>query len=771
MSEEDGGGTSSEAHDELARRDERLLDICRAHRRLQHLYDISRLLACFESVERTIPEVMAIFDEALTLDSAVFILDAPERPRTLAWRSEADGEHRLRAAKVHAQLTYRSLMRCGIDLESAATMTFAFRRGEDVSRTGEQRDGRKNFVLLPLALERGDVLGALQIEGAYRLDEQDLAFMSAVVDELAIAVDRCATKTARSSTRTADASSFDGCLVVADNVHLAAPALADIGVTGGEERDGAMPRLRLELDAVRESRIHARTRRACGTGDTQRELERGRNAERRRRSRSRGDGIQRSAARMDHLFSELVDAAAIEASRLSIAPELAPVTQLVAAAVDSCRSLAARKDLSVVSEVQVDLRPLYADPRRLEQVLASLLGNAANLAPLRGTVTVRAESIGDETVFSVGDDGPGIPEGEIPHLFDPLREAGSAAHHGTGLGLFIVKGIVEAHGGRIWVESAVDSGSKFFFALPPAAPTCAAQGPRAARWQGLASCDPQVVTSSIERRAALLVELAQGLDLRNEAPQTVLESARVARELTRRAVDFRRDLLAVLSDALRMPLAVPAAPTRANERRDRRLPTRGQQQTIRQMFAAMRRLTSLIEQLVEHAVLRGGRPPGDIEWCSVDAIVGDVLDELRPYAIAKGLGLGLRQVGVVAPLRRDPALVRLVLLNLVENAIRSTDRGLVEVVVDCDPCAHRLAVIDSGPGIGAGERAEIFEPFATTAERPLSRMVLGLTLVREVASALGGQVDVESEEGCGSAFTVTLPRMAHELREARVAVH
>jgi len=93
------------------------------------------------------------------------------------------------------------------------------------------------------------------------------------------------------------------------------------------------------------------------------------------------------------------------------------------------------------------------------------------------------------------------------------------------------------------------------------------------------------------------------------------------------------------------------------------------------------------------------------------------------------------------------------------------------VVVECGPHAHRLAVIDSGPGIPTADHSRIFEPFIGTAGRHISGMGLGLTLVREVASALGGQVDIESEQGSGSAFTVTLPRIARDLLEQGVSLH
>jgi signal transduction histidine kinase len=104
----------------------------------------------------------------------------------------------------------------------------------------------------------------------------------------------------------------------------------------------------------------------------------------------------------------------------------------------------------------------------VRQIFMNLLGNAIKFTPRGGTVAVRSEPLGDLLRFSVTDTGPGIPEAEVGHLFDRFWQAPGTAGLGTGLGLFIVKGIVEAHGGEIWAESEVGKGSSFLFTLPAA---------------------------------------------------------------------------------------------------------------------------------------------------------------------------------------------------------------------------------------------------------------------------------------------------------------
>jgi len=100
-------------------------------------------------------------------------------------------------------------------------------------------------------------------------------------------------------------------------------------------------------------------------------------------------------------------------------------------------------------------------------VFANLIGNAIKFTAPGGTIIVRAEKFDEDDIqFSIEDTGPGIDEKEIPHLFDRFWQARKTARQGTGLGLFIVKGIVEGHGGMIWVKSQLGVGSRFCFTLP-----------------------------------------------------------------------------------------------------------------------------------------------------------------------------------------------------------------------------------------------------------------------------------------------------------------
>jgi signal transduction histidine kinase len=126
-------------------------------------------------------------------------------------------------------------------------------------------------------------------------------------------------------------------------------------------------------------------------------------------------------------------------------------------------------------ELQLDapdgLPEVLADRNRMLQICENLIGNAAKFTPAGGRISVGALARGREVLFWVADTGEGIEEDDLPHVFDRFWQGREARkRRGAGLGLPIVKGLVEAHGGRIWAESARDRGTTIFFTLPVAGP-------------------------------------------------------------------------------------------------------------------------------------------------------------------------------------------------------------------------------------------------------------------------------------------------------------
>lgn len=188
--------------------------------------------------------------------------------------------------------------------------------------------------------------------------------------------------------------------------------------------------------------------------------------DRRVQARRQLEVIQRSATRANRLIQDLLDVARIQAGGLSVDPVPVDVKSLLHEAVESATPLASAAQLSVVCDPPEALGPVASDRERVLQVFANLIGNAIKFTPKGGQIRILANPENGEVRFTVADTGPGIPREHLDHVFDRYWQAKSTAKLGAGLGLSIAKGIVEAHGGRIWVESPPNSGAEFNFTLP-----------------------------------------------------------------------------------------------------------------------------------------------------------------------------------------------------------------------------------------------------------------------------------------------------------------
>lgn len=181
-----------------------------------------------------------------------------------------------------------------------------------------------------------------------------------------------------------------------------------------------------------------------------------------------GAAIQRAVDRMTRLIEDLLDVSRMEAGRLSVHQAPLDAGKFLVECVESQRHLAEAASIELGLQEPQAMPPVWADRDRLSQVFENLIGNALKFTGSGGRITVAAEARENEMVFSVRDSGAGIPPEHMPHLFDRFWQASHAGREGAGLGLPIVKGVVEAHGGRIWVESTPGKGSCFLFTVPKA---------------------------------------------------------------------------------------------------------------------------------------------------------------------------------------------------------------------------------------------------------------------------------------------------------------
>jgi PAS domain S-box-containing protein len=725
------------AHAEAAKRDERIADLERAHRRLAHLYDISKLLTRSCGVERTLPDVIAVIAQTLPLRSAIFLAQRDGSPQMITWLAEgAEGENtrRLLDAEAHARAAYGYLVGGDVDVEREANTPLALPRLA-ATEPAENAAGKQSFVMLPLVIDRGPIFGALQLEGTETLDEPDLMFVNAAVNQLAIGLDRDATERA---VRASEAK-LAGIIAVASDAiisfdeaqrivmynegaektfgwsrdevlgkpldiliperfrtihsqHIRSFAAASeaarsvgqrhLGIFGlrktGEEFpvEAAISKLKLgrawlftvslqdvteqkrieheqkflaelgaallstldyqerltrlaqltardlgdlcivdiidddgearwqevatsdptktgladalkrfpvdsgrphlssailrskqpqliadvsaeTLRAVAQNEEHLRLleavaptsmmgvplivhdrlmgalsvvaclpERRYGATDLHLLEEVGRHAalalenarlyrtaeravqmrddvlgivahdlrnplgailmqaallrrpaaEPERRSQRPAEAIERAATCMTRLIQDLLDVARLAAGQLSVEQVRVSTRDVVSEAVETQKALTASAGLELRAEVAPSVPDVWADRDRLLQAFANLIGNAIKFTEHGGRIAVGALPRDGEVLFWVADTGAGIAIADIPHAFDRFWQARKSGRSGAGLGLSIVKGIVEAHGGRIWVESTPGRGSTFFFTIPTAPPAEGGRG-------------------------------------------------------------------------------------------------------------------------------------------------------------------------------------------------------------------------------------------------------------------------------------------------------
>ncbi len=174
---------------------------------------------------------------------------------------------------------------------------------------------------------------------------------------------------------------------------------------------------------------------------------------------------RRLVARMNRLVNDLLDVACIHAGQLAVVPEQVDAAKLLHETVEAFGPVAAAKGVTL--DTELPKLPLHAnlDEGRILQVLANIVSNAIKFTPANGKVSMRLRASAKEIHFTISDTGIGISKDELPGVFERFRQI-RKDHRSLGIGLHIAKGIVEAHGGRIWAESELAAGSTFHFALP-----------------------------------------------------------------------------------------------------------------------------------------------------------------------------------------------------------------------------------------------------------------------------------------------------------------
>jgi signal transduction histidine kinase len=246
---------------------------------------------------------------------------------------------------------------------------------------------------------------------------------------------------------------------------------------------------------------------------------------------------------------------------------------------------------------------------------------------------------------------------------------------------------------------------------------------------------------------------------RRAALEAALETSQLARDQAERASQAKTAFLTLISHELRTPLTalrwtIDRWKARASS------PDAAPPTEVRRMSTAMDRLESIVHDVIEHTRITGGELELHLEEVELDALIEGLRLELEAPIQAKGLRLDVEVSEAARRATSDPRVLRLILGNLLGNAIKYTDTGVLQLrafIAD----GLVLTVGDSGRGIESADQDRIFEPFEhgeRIENKGTPGLGLGLTLVRDLVAALGGRLTLQSQKGVGSIFTVTLPQ-------------
>ncbi len=265
----------------------------------------------------------------------------------------------------------------------------------------------------------------------------------------------------------------------------------------------------------------------------------------------------------------------------------------------------------------------------------------------------------------------------------------------------------------------------------------------------------------LEQQVEEAQTLSEELEESNKQLEETTRAAQQAREQAEAANRAKMDFLAVMSHELRTPLNAITGYVDLLELGLRGPVSADQAADLARIRRSARTLLQLIEDVLSFAKLESGK----VEYRITDVPLGDMVEDFTPFITpqlqAKGLEFSTVSPDRTATVRADRDKVERIVLNLLANAIKFTDRGRVELRCEVDDSQVRLIVQDTGRGIPPGQLEKIFEPFVQV-ERGLNRTSdgtgLGLSIARDLAEGMGGTLVAESTPGVGSSFTLSLPR-------------
>ncbi|MGZ6125507.1 MAG: PAS domain S-box protein [Myxococcales bacterium] len=714
---------------------------------VRQLYEISKLLTSFENVEETLSLIVNIVAQTLPLRSAIFIRETGSGSKTIVWRAEGESAEGLRAARSHARASYAYLVRSDVELEEdeISVRTLPPMTGK------EPRAGvASSFILLPLVVERRPIFGALQLEAASRPQEINLVFVNAVINQLAVALDRLATIEGRQETAETKRAAAEAKRAVAEL--RAAQTGAErswlktvldrlpAGVIIGEASSG-----KLLLANRQAEQIWGRPLR-LGAGIAEYGEYRGWHPKDGRPFEPEEWPLSRSIAKGEIVIDEEIDYLRSDGTRGTMLVSSTPIESPegnVVSGVATFYDITERKqleksqrflvDASAVLASSLDYRntvvaavhlavPLLADVCFLDE-----LGEDGEVHRLEVAFADQGHSDLADRVRMLGPGpGAGTPQAKVLQSGEPLllADLASPVLQDSAKGTESLR----AAGFRSMMIVPLLSRGQNFGALSLA---------RLASGRRYSSID-LTFAREIARRIALAID-----------------NARLYQH-AQRATRTRDDLIASVSHDLRTPLGTIIATagllskiTAPDEKRQRWV------EALQRSAGWMKRL---IDDLVDIARIEAGRFTIDEQTCAVGALLRETLDLMQPLAQEKKLRIEGQFPDREVTLLCDRNRILRVFSNVIGNAIKFTSEGgSVSVRAELGRGEIRFAVTDSGSGIAAEELPHIFERFWQARKTARLGAGLGLAIAQGIVQAHGGRIWAESELGKGSAFFFTLP--------------
>lgn len=417
-----------------------------AYVRLNALYTISKLLSEFGSIEATFPVILASAAKTFPLLTAVLVDNWEKRPKTTIWHSELASHEQVIAATLNARETFSFLKGTSseqsTDLAKSSSDSTEFNNSVNNPTNENPPD---NYIVIPLVIDK-QVIGALQLEGGGPLQEKDLQFVVAFANLIAITLDRYYKTRRDHELQTFENSQHSARFADSQN------KIADLE-SERDLREGFVSLLTHDL----------RTPLAAAKMAAQLILKQG---DDRAAIHSLAERIENNVSRADRMISNLLDANRLRSGEIiAFNLELFDLSILIQEILQELKMLQGDRFFFNPSEEVLG----YWNKKEIQRVLENLLSNATKYGDPKEPITISLAQNNQNVIFAVQNFGDIISPEDQKSIFTQYRRTSKAQagnNKGWGIGLTLVKGVVEAHGGRVTVKSDIDSGTVFTVTLP-----------------------------------------------------------------------------------------------------------------------------------------------------------------------------------------------------------------------------------------------------------------------------------------------------------------